>query len=368
MKPYREPGRSTWKVRLYLPDGRRRTCTLGTDSKPTALAMVRFVEQLRSDRRWDLLGAIAEGMVTLPFVYDHRQQLEKVVATLDDLDVAPYVAQWHAGKLKAKKGAGSADRYLKQVRRLIPVGKPFPRSRFTRKTIDEHLTGLAVEDPTRNRHRAAFMSFAKYLVRRDVLASNIVRDIEGWSEGDGRIQHYERADAQKLIAALPQPFQAIEALMVGAGLEWQAIERLRVADVTLSATPTVYARGGKSRWRNRLCRIVEPWTVPYIRPALAGKLPSALVFDGADNRRALEQHGKAIAAVKVDASTLHDWRHTHAVLMLRDGYKPTTVAHQLGHRDTTLVWQRYGRFIVDERDYERSAHPHTHPEVKENIT
>lgn len=37
--------------------------------------------------------------------------------------------------------------------------------------------------------------------------------------------------------------------------------------------------------------------------------------------------------------------------MLRAGYRPTVVAHQLGHRDANLVWKRYGRFIVDERDY-----------------
>jgi integrase len=196
-----------------------------------------------------------------------------------------------------------------------------------------------------------------------VLDANPVREIQGWSEGEGRLVYYAREQAKALISSLPQPYAAIDALMCAAGLEWQAIERLRVRDVDLDAR-TVQAHGGKTRWRNRLCRILEPWCVEYIRPALAGKLPDAKVFEDVREWWALKEHKDAAERKGLPASTLHDWRHTHAVLMLRDGQKPTVVAHQLGHRDTSLVWKRYGRFLVDASDYLAESEPRITPKVE----
>jgi integrase len=361
--PYRAKDRDAWKVRVRHPDGRSIVAGADTARRETAVTMERWASQLYADRTPQTLGvldAIVRKLISLPLAYDARHDLPGLLARLDDVDIEPFVSRWAAALRKSRKGSASADRYERQVRTLVTPRARFPRSRFTRKIVDTHLRGLDVEDPTRNRHKAAFSSFAKYLVREDVLDRNPVLDIEGWSEGEGRLVHYEREDAQRLIAALPQPFQAIEALMVGAGLEWQAVERLRVRDVDVKAT-TAFANGGKTRWRQRLCRIVEAWTVGAIRPALTGKLPDALVFEGVREWTALAAHKAAVKALELSPSTLHDWRHTHAVLMLRAGYKPTVVAHQLGHRDTSLVWKRYGRFVVDDRDYALPALPQELP-------
>ena len=358
MSPFRS--RRVYKARVYDRHGDGHVRTLGTDSEAEAVEFEAFLARMRKNRRWDVLQLIIARSLTVAEAFDAdaggtlTTLADELTAALDDVNIEPHVAKWHAAKAKAKKGAGMADTYQRQVRTLIPKGKPFPRSRFTARTIRKHLRGLDVQDPTRNRHKAGLASFAEYLVDEDLLEHNPVRDVSGWSEGDGRTAYYERAQAITLIDALPQPYQAIEALMVGAGLEWQAIERLRIRDVDLSAL-TVMAHGGKTRWRNRLCRIVEAWTLPHIRPALDGKLPGAMVFERIREPQALIVHKRAIVAVGLPMSTLHDWRHTHAVLMLRDGYKPTVVAHQLGHRDTSLVWKRYGRFVVDARDYELPA-------------
>lgn len=330
-------------------------------------AVARFVEKLHGERRWDVLTPIVEGRLSLALAYDARNRLDELVGSLADRDIEPFVTQWHAEKQQARKGAASADDYLRQVRLLIPAGVRFPASSFTRAKIDAHLRGLKVQDPTRNRHKAAIQSFAKHLVRADVIATNPVREIEGWGEGRGRLVHYERDVAQRVVWALPQPFQALEALMVGAGLEWQAIARLRVSDVDLLAK-TVHAHGGKTPWRrDRLCVICEEWTIPSITVALRDKLPHALAFEGVTEWKALAEHKAACKAVGAAPSTLHDWRHTHAVLLLRAGYKPTTVAHQLGHATTALVWSRYGRYMVDARDYQRESIPPVPPALKENV-
>lgn len=377
MKPYRSAGRRMYKLRVYHPDGRRRNCSLGTESLATANIITRWVQTLFDDRRWDVLDAIITGKVSLQHAYDNRgeAELKALLAALTELNIEPLVAKWHTEKSKARKGAASADRYQLQVRRLILPSKPYPASQFSRKVIDDHLRKLDVDDPTRNRHRAAFMSFAKYLVRGDFITTNVVRDIEGWSEGHGRMIYHERDMAQRIIAALPQPYAAMEALMCGAGLELQAIKHLKVRDVDLEKG-TVLANATKTGWRRRLCRIVEPWTINYIRPALVDKVPAAPVFPGITSQSALRRHDVACTAAEAERGTLHDWRHTHAVLMLRAGYRPTVVAHQLGHRDTNLVWRRYGRFVVDDRDYvldrpgleskPEPAPPLTHPKFKEN--
>lgn len=366
MTPFRAGRSKVWKVRIRHPDGRRMTAGCDTTSRATADAMLAWAEQLYNDRTTvglTVLDAIVSKRIALPRAFDGRHDLEGLASRISDVNLEPLVETWHAEKAKGRKGASSADKYLVQVRRLIRAGKPFLRSAFTAKAIRKHLRALKVEDPTRNRHKAAFSSFAAYLVEEDVLDRNPVLDIVGWSEGEGRLVHYERDQAQALIGALNQPYRAIEALMVGAGLEWQAVERLRVRDVDLSASE-VQAHGGKTRWRNRRCRIVEAWAVPHVAEWMAGqRFENALVFEGITEWGALAVHKAAVEALGLPPSTLHDWRHTHAVLMLRSGYKPTVVAHQLGHRDTSLVWKRYGRFVVDSRDY---ALPAVLPDVRED--
>jgi integrase len=140
--------------------------------------------------------------------------------------------------------------------------------------------------------------------------------------------------------------------MCATGLEWQAIERLRACDVDLAAM-TVFAQGSKTPWRTRTTRIVaeNTWCVPYIRPALAGRIGNALLFPAITERATLDAHHEAVAALGLNESTLHDWRHTHAVQLLRDGYTAQVAAHQLGHRDSYQVLTRYGRFIPSELDY-----------------
>ncbi len=51
--------------------------------------------------------------------------------------------------------------------------------------------------------------------------------------------------------------------------------------------------------------------------------------------------------------TLHDWRHTHAVQLLRDGYSEQIAASHLGHKNTDMVRTKYGVFIPGKEDYAR---------------
>jgi integrase len=347
VKPFKSPGRQAYKIRLAL--GKRdRVCGTDTYSLPTAKAMAAWAISLRrgQERRMDVYEAIIDGRVALSAAYDRRRDLDGLIASLSDVDIEPRIAEWKAWKSRAKKGSGSADKYETQVRTLIPAGIPFLRSQLTTKAVRKHLAGLDCDDATRNRYKAAFSSFARYLVDHDVIERNVVRDIPGWPAGESRETWYEMDDAKRVIAALPQPNAAMEALMCGACLEWQAIARLTRADVDRKAG-TVYARGTKKAWRTRTCKVLEifDWCWPYIEPALVGKLPSALVFPDASERSALAVHHAVVATLKLPHSRLHDWRHTHLVLGLKHGYPPLPLSRQAGHKDANLLWTVYGKHV-----------------------
>ena len=127
-----------------------------------------------------------------------------------DVDLEPHVALWHKEKSQeGRKGASSADKYLAQLRTLIPERARFPRSQFTRKRIWSWLDTLDCSDPTRTRYKAAVNSFAKYLLKHDLIDSNPVRDIKGYADARARERYYEREAAQRLIGALPQPLQPL---------------------------------------------------------------------------------------------------------------------------------------------------------------
>lgn len=361
-KPFRIDGRQAWKIRLAFR-GRDRVCGTDTYSLPTAKAMAAWVEGIRrgQERRMDVYQAIVSGRVPLSVAYDRRGDLDGLMATLSDTNVEPYVGAWKAWKSGAKKGAGSAEKYETQVRTLIPAGVPFVRSQFTAKAIRKHLAALDCDDATRNRYKAAFSSFGRYLEDHAVIDRNIVRDIPGWPVGESREIWYEMAYAKKIIAALPQPNAAMEALMCGACLEWQAIARLTRADVDRKAG-TVYARGTKKAWRTRTCKVLEifEWCWPFIEPSLVGKLPSALVFPDADERSALAVHHATVLSLDLEDSTLHDWRHTHLVLGLKAGYPPLPLSRQAGHKDAHLLWTVYGKHIPSLSELV----PHVIPEQK----
>jgi integrase len=298
------------------------------------------------ERRMDVYEAIVTGRVPLSVAYDRRRDLDALMESLSDVNVEPFVAAWKAWKSGAKKGSGSAEKYETQVRTLIVPGVPFLRSQMTAKTVRKHLAGLDCDDSTRNRYKAAFSSFARYLVDHDVLDRNPVRDIPGWPAGEPREVWYEMADAERIIKALPQPYAAIEAIMCGGCLEWQAIERLTRGDVDTGAR-TFYARGSKKPWRTRTTKLLEifNWCWPYIEPVLAGKLPAARVFEGIAERDALAVHHATVLSLELTDSTLHDWRHTHLVQGLKAGYPPLPLSRQAGHKDAHLLWVVYGKHI-----------------------
>jgi integrase len=341
---------STFRVYVQRSDRRWRRITTGTGDRRTAKQIGSMVSTLVARRDWTILDAVCSGALTLGKVWDAFRLDAQLVAfrsALQDVDLEPLIPDWH-DYLQAR-GIASASRYVRQVREFIPAGAPFPRSRFTRRTISEHLAARPVTGSTRNRERAALSVFARFLVEREILEHNPVRDVQSSKPNRPRMRYLDRVQAKALVAALPQPYAALEALMASTGAEWQACIRLTRRDIDLQAR-TVHLHGGKNPWRDRMVRIVADWALPYITEHVRMLAPSAPVFT-VDQHAALDAHHAACKALQIDHCTLHDWRHTFAVQALRDGLSPTVVASQLGHANAYLTFTTYGRFVVTDTDF-----------------
>lgn len=335
----------TFKLRVTLEDRRSAICSTGTTERRVANDVEAMVKRFKARRRWDVLESIVLKQVTLAAVYDAEQAgtLETLMAELKDVDLDPLVKDW-AVRANAK--------YVRQVRRLIPEGERFVVSRFRRKVISTFLAGLDCDSPTKNRYRAALSVFAKWLVEREVLESNPVRDVAMYPENDPRMVWMTWKDAQRVANASHAPFRNLFAIMAATGIELAPALALTTADLD-AVEKTIHAHGTKKSWRNRVVRY-ESWAEVYVH-FLGSGIGARPLFPNITGDEALDVFKDAQKAVGLSGHRLHDLRHTYAVNALKKGYSEQVVAHQLGHKNTNMVRKVYGRFVPDASDYQVSA-------------
>src|SRR4051812_13605213 len=192
---FRAKGTKVFKLRVADNAGNSATCSTGTDDESLAEDVERMVRGFRSQRKWAYLTLIATKRVKLALVYDAFVSgtldafMTAALAEASDVDLSPLVNEW-AKKANAK--------YVTQVRVLIPATERFPRSQFRKARISKFLAELAVEDSTRNRYRAALSVFAKWLVEREVIETNPVRDVASYTESDPRDLWFTWAEVQRV--------------------------------------------------------------------------------------------------------------------------------------------------------------------------
>lgn len=370
---FRAKGGKTFKLRVDHPDGRYATLSTGCRVRSDAVDVEALVDRWRGLKgkryaRPDVLDALVSKRVTLKEAARAAEE-----GTLDALiarhppeapNLAVEIDAWLAGKALSGRGAGQTPTYRKQMATLYPeiAAGTFTLALFTRRELWLRLDALEVDHPTKNRYRAAASSFAKYLVKRELIDRHFTREIEGFGENDPRLVYYEIADARRLVDALEQPYRAIAAAALGFCMEWGALDRALVGDFDMKTSPVItHVRGTKRSWRDRYVPLVPElsWVLDAIRPALAGKLPGAKAFDDVPEWVAIDAQRAGADALELTAvgeaefgqHSIHDWRHTHAVALLRWGYSEQIVADHEGHKNTTLVRERYGRFKPTAYDY-----------------
>lgn len=346
---FRADGANVFKLRVVDNAGHSATLSTGTDDKHVAADVERMVKGFRSQRRWSYLTALATKVAKLGPTYDAfvAGQLDSYMAEklgeVSDIDLEPLVAEW--AKL-------AKPRYASQVRRFIPEGKGFPRSRFTSEPISKFLADLPVDNPTRNRYHTAISRFARWLVERQKIETNPVRHVDRQAENDPRELWMTWKDAERVARKCDSPVDTLILIMAGSGMEWGAASRLTVHDVDESAG-TLYAKGSKNRWRRRTIH-AEPFVWAALKRHTLRGINGEL-FPGIKHKPTLAAFRAAQAACQIEGHVMHDLRHTYAVNSLKAGRRPEVVAHQLGHRDASMVHRVYGRYIPAADDYSATS-------------
>jgi integrase len=365
---------SRWYVRVPHPDGGSFIRGTGSTDKAVARRIDRAMQFLKDRKRTVILLGIYHKDCSLDTATDAVEMgtLDALEAALNDIDVEPYVPRWYA-TLVARfgepegKGGDTPSRYLYQVRTLIPVGEPCPRSTLTTERLSAWLYGLPVAPGTRLIYKAAMGSFLAYLRAVGVVTGNPLNGIKT-PEGPKRTRYLELADFRRLIDAQPYPFN-VAAALVHLGAEAGAVPPIRVRDVDVRAR-TVRVPGTKTATRDRVMAVAA-WAWGYIEQAMRGKLPDAYLIDraplakrgrheggepasaGTMYRRMYAAHRAACAALGIADYRQHDGRHSYAVRMLASGAPAELPAAQLGHSTTDEVTSRYGRFRPTPADQAR---------------
>lgn len=160
-------------------DSRKRV-SLGTSDKNVAREIESMLKQLAAKREWQLLEAAVNGPSSVGELYDHWREgpagLADLRAKLSDGDLNLYVPGWRRWVL-GRASDETVERYVTQLRALIPEGDPFQRSQFIRKVISPALAALGKSGSTVKRYHAAWSSFARYLVEIEVIDTNPMRDV-----------------------------------------------------------------------------------------------------------------------------------------------------------------------------------------------
>lgn len=348
-----------WWMRVWTPQGMTRRVPCETQHEPTARAMAAWVADVQ--QRMDRLGvltAIVTKEVRLAEAFSlgevaAAERIEAQRAAADDPEVTDAdLAAWHRWVIGTGARPATADDYVRQVTTVWPA--PRRQSWLQPRTILVALEALPCSETTKGRYRAALSSLCQWLVRYGRLDVNPMPSVPGFAQSATNGVWYSDADARRLLEALPATQRALEATMWACGWEWAACERATVADFDLAAL-TAFARGTKTDTRQRLTVITQPVVLPWLREALAHKLPAARVWAGLRNDRVLKIHQGVCRDLGLPVSTLHNWRNSFAVSNLKAGRSIQFVAQMLGHRTTALVQARYGRYALSAGEVEQVA-------------
>ncbi|HVT38750.1 MAG TPA: hypothetical protein VHE78_06890 [Gemmatimonadaceae bacterium] len=263
-----------WWGDVYRANGARRRISLKARDEQTARHVQRMLDVLRDTHRWLLLDALCHGTLMIGELYQafgesRLVELEQRLraAPADDRDLNPFVDLWRDSLLKRRRPvAETVGVYVRQVRTLVPAGKPLPRSGLTVARIAEWRDALSAPDKaTRrrgasqpNRFLAALSSFVGFLAERGIVSENPVALVRRARESEPRLMYLHRDDAIALVDALEDPWRALHALMAGSGMEISAALLVRHGEIDADAK-TVRAHGSKSASRDRTVRVTEAW-------------------------------------------------------------------------------------------------------------
>lgn len=126
----------------------------------------------------------------------------------------------------------------------------------------------------------------------------------------------------------------------------QAAARVTRRGVDLTAR-TVFADGGKTKWRRRVVTVTEPWAWDVVEPVFRAMTPGARLTT-LRHKAFWSQFRDACVAAGGPVIAPHDARHCYAVWNLKGGMDRQQLRRQLGHSPhSILIFTTYGVWIPE---------------------
>lgn len=337
------------KVRTSSGQWIARTCE--TRDRSLAKSMGRMVDEFahRGKQYWDLLDAVATSHISLAGLYAAHSagRIAELRDQMNDVDLSPIVDEW-LNSLRGRLSKDTIQHYRIHVRSLLRDNQRFPRSIFTFERLSAWLAKIDRASGTRRKYHAAMTGFCRYLRARGIVNNNPMQDVKAPRPGAPRCRYLEHEEVLQIVAALNEPYRTVVAVMHATGMELSVVLALKRRDVDFYRAE-IRARGTKTQARDRVVTI-EPWGMEYLRVHSSALLPKADLFPTLNRWTVSDKHREACARVDIENYQLRDSRHTYAVRAIRAGASFEAVARQLGHANTAMVAQVYGRFEPTERE------------------
>ncbi len=286
-----------------------------------------------------------------------------------------FIEGMHSGTIRNRSGRvykpSTIRGYERDLRsHVIPAFGPRYLSDLTLPDVQRWADGLKGAPSTVRNAAHAFRALYGWALPRGIARINPTHGLRLPTGGKRRDRIAPPAEADRLLAALPDFERAIYGTAMYAGLRRGELMALRVSDVDLDAgviridsergsyTPEVREFGPpKSKAAVRTIPVVarlRPLLVAAIgdKPALAlifGRDANTPFWDSTISNRA----AKAWKAAGLTRIGLHEARHTFASYLIASGLNAKAVTVLIGHSSIATTFDRYGHLFPGHEDEAR---------------
>jgi integrase len=358
MTPFRRGKAGIFSVYIPTGPGLKQRST-GTTDPRLARRIEAMVQQLADDKDWELLRAVVHDRCTLDELWAAYQVrgLETLRARLNAHDLAEFRERWEDSARRT--APASWDQQVAQVERMTE-GLQYVHE-LTAGVIRDRLAALPVRSGTARHYLYSLSAFCNYLVSHGVMATNPCesRALVPRPKKAGKRAVWRTEDVdQAIINRTEGDVRIALTICAASSADRSTPLAMRVRDVHLLAPGVapnqakgiehrIDLPGTKAAGRARKGVRLEPWAVPILRAAIAGKLPDAPLVVGV-SADMLSRHWKvAAAAAKQIGYLLKDTRHSYGCRALLAGYPLWEVSKWLGHTSIAMTADVYVQF-----DYE----------------
>lgn len=383
---FRRGQRPSWYFTGRTRAGWDQLCAFTPDKRLGEKIEGMWAEIADRHRAWDVLGRVLDGAMKPSELYDlwleSGRNVEGVRRRLNDTDLTPLVAEWHAAYKQDVK-PDSAAHALTHVEWLIAGSAPVLASTMTPEHLERALARYGHSRNTRRKVHSSWSVFFEYARKQGkAFESNPMEKVARPAKEKAPIRFYEVRDVERIVGWFADPVQrAYFALIYGTGMDVSDALPLHRSDFDKSSNE-VRAFGTKTDERDRVAMIAE-WARPIVWAHVDTVLPDARVFPESWSRWTVSDwHRQAIGEGRKDTHgtivvpglslsrryPLKNARHHWAVRMLRAGVDVRTVADQLGHASVTMTLEVYGRFRNKTEDRQRAERQATKLEQKRRKT